>query len=71
MAVVCQLRDADNRLVERVTNIATREQFRTNFVFPVTAALTPGDYQLVVQTAGVDVMHKRIQIAGDSLPAAH
>lgn len=64
MWIECKILDPENRLVDRLGNVAPREAFRTNFVYDVTSALLPGDYTLVIQNAGRDVMRKRVRIEG-------
>lgn len=72
MWVECKIRDADNRLVDRMGHVVLREQFRANFTYPITAALTPGTYTLVFESAGREVLRKQIQIVGDTTTlAAH
>jgi hypothetical protein len=65
MWVECKIRDPDNRLVDRLGNIVLREQFRANFQYPITSAFAPGTYTLVFESAGREVIRKRIQIVGD------
>ena len=62
MYIECKLHNDDNRIVERFGTIATREMFRTNFRYHVTDAVPPGDYTLVVETAGRPVMQKKFQV---------
>jgi hypothetical protein len=70
MWIECKIKDADNRLVDRMGNVVLREHFRANFMYPITAALEPGAYTLVFETAGREVLRKRIQIVGDVQTAA-
>jgi hypothetical protein len=65
MWVECKIRDQHNRLVDRLGNVVLREQFRANFEYPIPVTLDPGEYTLVFETGGREVMKKRIQIAGD------
>jgi hypothetical protein len=65
MWVECKIRDQHNRLVDRIGNVVLREQFRANFEYPIAATLEPGEYTLVFETGGREVITKRIQIAGD------
>lgn len=70
MWLECKIKDADNRLVDRLGNVVLREHFRANFTYPITAALEPGTYTLVFETAGREVLRKRIEVVGDSRIAA-
>ncbi len=72
MWIECKILDAENRLVDRAGNIATREAFRLNFEYAVNGVLEPGDYTLVFETGGREVLRKRISVVGDkSAVAAH
>jgi hypothetical protein len=70
MWVECKILDSHNRLVDRTGNIAAREAFRINFNYPVTKVLEPGQYTLVIETAGREVLRKQVQILGDPELAA-
>jgi hypothetical protein len=70
MWVECKILDGNNRLVDRTGNIAAREAFRINFSYPVTKILEPGQYTLVIETAGREVLRKQVQIVGDPELAA-
>ncbi len=62
MYIECKLHNGDNRIVERFSTIATREMFRANFSYFLSDAVPPGEYSLVVETAGRPVMQKRFQV---------
>lgn len=62
MWLECHIQDSDNRLVDRLGAVATREMYRANFNYPITDAMPPGDYTLVIQTAGRTVMQKQISV---------
>lgn len=64
MWIECQLLDTNNRLIDRVANVAAREAFRLNFEYEITPILVPGDYTLVFSTAGREVLRKRISVVG-------
>jgi hypothetical protein len=70
MWVECKIKDPDNRLVDRVGNVVLREQFRANFMYPISKSLEPGTYTLVFETAGREVLQKRIEIVADSRNSA-
>jgi hypothetical protein len=69
MWIECKILDENNRLVSRVGNIALREQFRSNFMYPITAAMEPGNYTFRFETAGREVLRKGITVVGDSRTA--
>lgn len=66
MWIEMHLHDSDNHRVARRTQIATREMFRAHFHYDITQATEPGEYTLVIQTAGREVLRKPITI----LPAS-
>jgi hypothetical protein len=70
MWIECKFLDGDNRLVDRIGNIATRDAFRLNFPYNITDATPPGDYTLVFETAGREVLRKRVTIV-DNNPQAN
>lgn len=72
MWIECKILDSDNRLIDRAGNIALRESFRLNFEYAITRAIDPGDYSLVFETGGREVLRKRITVVDDkSTVAAH
>ena len=58
----CQIHDSENRIVNRLETVATREMFRSNFTYPISDTMTPGDYTLVITTGGRPVMQKFITV---------
>lgn len=62
MVVECKIRDGDNRSIDRIVAVATRDMFRVNITFPIAENLPPGDYTMTVETAGRYVMQKKFQI---------
>jgi hypothetical protein len=68
--VECQFQDADGHVVDRMAQTALREQFRTNFFYTVAPTQEPGDYTIVIQSAGQTVLQKRLHIAGPPTVAA-
>ena len=62
MYIECKLQNGDNRIVDRWGAVATREMFRTNFSYFFSEATPPGEYCLVVETAGREVMRKKFQV---------
>ncbi len=69
MWIECKILDEGHRLVNRVGNIALREQFRSNFMYPITAAMEPGEYTLSFENGGREVLQRRITIVGDGRTA--
>jgi Vitamin K-dependent gamma-carboxylase len=62
MSIECKVQDSDNRLIDRFFAIATREMFRVNFAYSINDAIPPGEYALVIQTAGAPVMRKKFHV---------
>lgn len=69
MMVECNLRDADDRLVERFSHVAPREVFNCNYRFPITVTSEPGPHSLVIKIAGQEVARKSIRIHNPALAA--
>lgn len=70
MYIECKLQNSDNVIVDSWGTIATREMFRANFNYQVSDATPPGDYQLVVETAGEPILKKKFSIRERSGKAA-
>lgn len=70
MWIDMHLHDADNHLVARVSQVATREMFRAHFHYDLCDATEPGDYTLVIQTAGREVLRKPITVLPKARSAA-
>jgi hypothetical protein len=62
MYIECKLKDVDNRIIDTFGTVATREMFRANFNYRLTDATPPGEYSLVIETAGKPVLHKKFQV---------
>ena len=62
MWIECQIQDAEHRIVDRIGAVATREMFRSNFTYPIGDQMAPGEYTLVIATAGRPVMKKLISV---------
>ena len=62
MMIECKIRDGENRIVERIEAIATREMFRVNVNFTIHENMSPGDYFLNVETAGRHVLKKKFTV---------
>lgn len=62
MYIECMLQNSDNVIVDRWGSIATREMFRTNFSYQFSDATPPGEYHLVVETAGTPILKKKFQL---------
>ena len=62
MYIECKLQNSDNVIVDRFGTIATREMFRANFNYVLTDATPPGEYHLVVETAGEPILKKKFQL---------
>ncbi|MDP1799404.1 MAG: HTTM domain-containing protein [Planctomycetaceae bacterium] len=70
MWIECKVLDEGNRLVDRIGNIALREQFRSNFMYSISAAMDPGEYTLSFENGGREVLRKRITVVGDGRTAS-
>lgn len=62
MWIDMHLVDHENRLVARRSQIATREMYRAHFLYDFTTSTDPGQYTLVIQTAGNEVLRKPLTI---------
>jgi len=62
MHLECKIQNESNQIIERFVTIATREMFRANFNYNVTDAVPPGQYTLVIETAGQPVMQKKFTV---------
>lgn len=63
----CQLVDADGHVVTKVGQIMPREIFRTHFTFFMNDGLRPGDYAIVLKSAGVEVARRKFQLSGNAV----
>ena len=62
MYIECKVQNSNNTIVDQLGTVATREMFRANFNYNVTDAMPPGDYWMVIETAGRPVMRKKFRI---------
>src|SRR5262249_28913193 len=62
MGMKMHLLDSENRLVARRNQIATREMFRAHFMYDFNNSTDPGEYTVVIQTAGNEVLRKPLTI---------
>lgn len=62
MYIECKLQNHENVIVDRMGTIATREMFRANFNYDITDATPPGEYYLVIETAGQSILRKKFQV---------
>lgn len=62
MYVECNLHDAEDRLVQRAGSVIPRENFRGHFSYPLNPSYPPGEYQLVLKTAGKEIGRRRFQL---------
>jgi hypothetical protein len=60
--IECQIQDAEHRIIDRIGSVATREMFRSNFAYPISDQMAPGEYTLVIATGGRPVMKKFISV---------
>jgi hypothetical protein len=62
MYIECKVQNSDNVVVDRSGMIATREMFRTNFKYQLTEATPPGEYVLVIETAGQPILQRKFTV---------
>jgi hypothetical protein len=62
--VEVNLHDANNRIITRNGQVAVREESKSTLAFPMTPALAPGDYSLVLKIDGLEVARRRFQLIG-------
>lgn len=62
MYIECKLQNSDNVIVDRLGTVATREMFRANFNYQLTDATPPGEYVLVIETAGQPILRKKFHV---------
>lgn len=62
MWIELHLLDSENRLVARRSQVATREMFRAHFLYDFNTSSEPGNYTLVIQTAGNEVLRKPLTV---------
>ena len=60
--IECQIQDAEHRIIDQLGSVATREMFRSNFTYPISDQIAPGEYTLVIATGGRPVMKKFISV---------
>jgi hypothetical protein len=65
----CQLVDSDGHVVTKVGQIMPREIFRTHFTFFMNIGLQPGDYAIVLKSAGTEVARRKFQLTGTPIGA--
>lgn len=71
MWIECNLHDNDNRVIDTVGAVVTREMMSNGVYYDLTDWLAPGQYWLVLKTGGKEVMRKPIQIrARDGVKSA-
>ena len=62
MCVECNLHDAEDRLVDRVRSLISREMPRSNHFYRLPESLEPGDYFLVLKSAGREICRRKITL---------
>lgn len=60
--IECNVHDSEDRLIDRSSQAVTRESMRVNFFYNLTEAVEPGEYWLVVNTKGREVMRRRFTL---------
>jgi len=70
MWLLCQLRDSENRVLDRVGQIVAREQFRADFGYLLTEAIPPGEYAFVLTSRGQEVARRNFVVEGKAPASA-
>jgi len=70
MWIECNLHDADNRVLSRVSQIVPRESLRAHFNYTLTEALEPGTYSLVLRSRGKEIMRRHFTLLPNETVAA-
>lgn len=70
MWLECNLHDDDDKLVDRVQTLVSRENHCVNFYYKMGEGLAPGDYDLVVLSKGEELTRKTITVSENSSQAA-
>lgn len=63
MWLECVLSGADGKLINRYGQVAMREAFRVHFTLPLDCSLPPGEYDMVLNNAGQEIMRRRFLIS--------
>ncbi len=72
MWVECNLHDADDHLIDRVGSMVSREMLRANYFYKLPASLEPGDYFLVLKSAGQEICRRKVTLRpGAKSPVAN
>ena len=71
MWLECNLHDANDRLIDRVKMLASRDQNVVDFNYTFGPVVIPGDYDLVVMSQGEEIARRRIHVHGDLVQAAN
>jgi hypothetical protein len=77
MWLECQITGVDGSLINRYGQVALREAFRAHFRLPLDCSIPPGEYDLVLNNAGEEIMRRRFAVIesdvsyGESAPAAN
>jgi hypothetical protein len=62
MYIEAKIQNSDNRMIDRFGTVATREMFRVNFNYHLSDAVPPGEYSLLVESAGQPVLSKKFLV---------
>lgn len=72
MWVECNLHDSQDRVISRVQTMMPREKLRCAFKYEFTEQLAPGDYHLVLKSAGKEVERRTIHLfSNQAAPVAN
>jgi hypothetical protein len=70
MWLECSLHDENDRLVNRIGQVAVREMLRCNFYYELNESLEAGDYSLVLSCAGRSLLRKNFTLENSRISAA-
>jgi hypothetical protein len=62
MCVECNLHDGEDRLIDRVRSLISREMLRSSHFYRLPESLEPGDYFLVLKSGGREICRRKITV---------
>lgn len=65
MYVECNLHDAEDRIIKRMGTVIPRERFRGHFAYDLTASIPPGEYQVVLTSAGQELSRRTFRLIAE------
>ena len=65
MWIECNLNDNEDHTIESYGQFVTREMMRTHFSYHIGNRIVPGDYALVLKSAGQEIARRDFRISGE------